>query len=114
MLTLLSWNVLAPEHAHRRYYPSTKPDHLLPETRVPRLHAELDRRLDEFDVLALQEVNRELVDWLARSGPNGTHVSYAPRPHQPDGVALVSRRHELGRPEQGISSDTRRPGAAAT
>lgn len=110
MLTLATWNVLAPAYAVPSRYEGVPADHLEAQHRTPRVQARLDALLDGCDVVAVQEADHDLVGWLREEA--GASVLYAPRPSSVDGVLLASRRH-LVDGVTGGSADQRRTWAAA-
>ena len=110
MLRLATWNVLAPAYALPHRYAGVAPDDLAPGTRTPRVHARLRNLLDECDVVAVQEADADLVDWL-RDVVRAS-VVHAPRPASSDGVLLASTRLAVTG-ETGTTGDGRRTWAAA-
>ncbi len=110
MITVATWNVLAPAYALPNRYPGVPTDHLATDPRSPRVRERLDDLLGRCDVVAVQEADRELVAWLVEQA--GADVVHAPRPSSVDGVLLASRRHGLDGLTGG-SADQRRTWAAA-
>lgn len=110
MLTLATWNVLAPAYALPTRYEGVPSDLLEAPHRTPRVHARLEALLDRCDVVAVQEADLDLVGWLREVA--GASVLHAPRPSSVDGVLLASRRHRLDGLTGG-SADQRRTWAAA-
>ena len=114
MLRVATWNVLAPSYAHQSRYAGVAPDDLAAAARVPRVRARIRELLEGCDVVALQEVDADLVGWLRDSGASVVH---APRPTSSDGVLLASTRLPLSgssSASSGASGDGRRTWAAAT
>ncbi|MDA8434689.1 MAG: endonuclease/exonuclease/phosphatase family protein [Actinomycetales bacterium] len=110
MLRLATWNVLAPAYALPHRYAGVAPDDLAPETRTPRVHARLRELLAECDVVAVQEADADLVEWL-RDVVRAS-VVHAPRTSSSDGVLLASTSRDLDG-ETGATSDGRRTWASA-
>lgn len=84
--SLLSWNLLADCHVQPGWYPRVPPLDLDPAVRRPRLLAALQAM--EADVMALQEVQPELLPELARRFPEH-HLSHAA--HGGEGLAVLVR-----------------------
>lgn len=110
-MRLATWNVLAPSYAHQSRYVGVAPDDLVAATRVPRVRTRILGLLDDADVVALQEVDADLVSWLHDVA--GASVVHAPRPSSSDGVLLASTRHVLAGCT-GVSTDGRRTWAATS
>ena len=111
MLRVASWNVLAPSYAHQSRYAGVLPDDLAAAARVPRVRARVRALLADADVVALQEVDADLVTWLREDV--AASVVHAPRPTSSDGVLLASTAHDLSGATGG-TSDGRRTWASAT
>ncbi len=91
---VLTWNVLAPVHVRRDWYPAVPPEALDATLRLPRVAGELARRHARrpLDVVALQEVAPALVP-LLRSALPDHHLVHAP--YAGEGMAVLVR----GEPE---------------
>lgn len=110
-LEVATWNVLAPAYALPSRYDGVARTDLDPQYRMPRVESLLDRLLDECDVVALQEVDAGLAEWL--TGVAGCSAVWAKRPSSVDGAVLASRHHLLLDAEAATTSDGRRTWATA-
>lgn len=110
-LDVATWNVLAPAYALPSRYDGVARTDLDAEYRTPRVESAVDALLDDVDVLALQEVDAGLAEWLTDVAE--CSVVWAKRPSSVDGAALASRRHVLLDAEASTTSDGRRTWASA-